>query len=173
MSIHAQRKARSLSAADALSLGTKRPGLSLEHAAQGGGHVLSVGITGTPKVRAAAARTGLGHAPGPVHICRVVRPIQLLLARLNHGLEPRRGAVPFGRRVASLPPRLQRRAETLRRETTRRDALEPFRIDACFGEPSRQSHRLYRPSNRHVLDDRDRDTGRVSLCKNSVPMSRK
>lgn len=154
-------------------VGERSPRLALGHAAQGGGHALSVGIEGFPKASAAAARAGLGHAPGPVCICRFVRPIQLLLARLNHGFEPRRGTVPFGRRVACSASRLQRRAHNFRRETTRRDALEPFRIDACFGEPSRQSHRLYRPSNRHALDVRDRDTGRASLCKNSVPMSRK
>lgn len=102
---------------------------------QGRARVRRAGTVGFPKVFAAvASRIG---AATPV---RLITPIALLAQPSR--IERSRGTVlPFGWRVARRAPRLPRLSEILRRETTRRDTLEPFRVNPCFSEPSGETHR--------------------------------
>lgn len=156
---HAQRKTETAERGGRSLVGDKVSRPSPEHAARGGSRVRSAGIV-RPKAHAAVAKVSL--------VATGLTPSIPIALRSPDRIERSRGTVlPTGWRTAHAS-RLLRFAEILSRETTRRDTLEPFRIDACFPEPSRQSHSLERLSSVAGFDAQQHGSKGIGSVQESV-----
>jgi hypothetical protein len=116
---------------------------SRSHGDHGPGQAPDVGMTqGRAHPRLADSGPQVAVVASRVIVATVARPISQSLSRLNHGIECGRETVlSSGRQAACGASRLPRLAEILRRETTRRDAAKPFRVDPCACKPSGETHR--------------------------------